>query len=139
MKTLLLFFALTLINLTTNAQKSDKATITVTVPNVSGSDGHVLFSLYDETTFMTPSPIQRRKSEITNGIAKITFTNVPAGVYGITCIHDRNDNKRMDFDVNGMPTESYGVSNNNMSYGPPVWSDAKFEISTEELAIEIRL
>ncbi|MDX1462028.1 MAG: DUF2141 domain-containing protein, partial [Marinirhabdus sp.] len=46
---------------------------------------------------------------------------------------------RMDFEANGMPKENYGVSNNVMNFGPPQWSDAKFEVSTAPLNMEIRL
>lgn len=38
-----------------------------------------------------------------------------------------------------MPKENYGISNNNMSYGPPVWQEAKFEVNSENLEMEIRM
>ena len=139
MKTLVLFFALTALNFVTNAQEKDGITITVTVPNVSNSEGAVLFALYDENTFMKAAPIQSVKGKIVDGTTKVTFTNVLAGEYGITCVHDANNNQRMDFEPNGMPKEAYGVSNNNMSYGPPSWTDAKFTVGSEDLTLEIRL
>ncbi|KAA1244270.1 DUF2141 domain-containing protein [Aquimarina sp. RZ0] len=139
MKTLVLFLAITAVNYITNAQNTKEGvTITVTVPNVSNSNGSVLFGLYDETTFMTAAPIKSAKGKIIDGKTTITFTNVSAGEYGISCVHDANDNNRMDFEDNGMPIENYGVSNNNMSYGPPMWNDAKFEVGTENLDLEIR-
>lgn len=138
MKTLVLFLTMTAINFVMNAQDTKGITITVTVPNVSSSDGAVLFGLYDEATFMKAAPIQSAKGEIKDGIAKITFTNITPGEYGISCVHDANSNERMDFEENGMPKESYGVSNNNMSFGPPLWSDAKFEVGNEDLDLEIR-
>ncbi|WP_299440013.1 DUF2141 domain-containing protein [uncultured Aquimarina sp.] len=139
MKTLVLFLAMTAVNFITQAQDTNGITITVTVPNVSSSDGAVLFGLYNEATFMKAAPIKSAKGEIVDGVAKITFTDIPAGEYGISCVHDANNNERMDFEENGMPKESFGVSNNNMSYGPPMWSDAKFEVGTENLNMEIRL
>jgi uncharacterized protein (DUF2141 family) len=45
----------------------------------------------------------------------------------------------MDFDANGMPLERFGVSNNNISYGPPQWVDAKFEVANTPVEMEIRL
>ncbi|TPN85200.1 DUF2141 domain-containing protein [Aquimarina algicola] len=140
MKTLILFALLLISNLFGYAQKNiEKTTITVTVPNVTSSNGEVYFGLFDENTFMKSEPIQSEKSKIIDGVATVTFSNVPAGTYGISCYHDANDNKKMDFDQNGMPKEDYGVSNNNMSYGPPIWDDAKFEVKSENLNIEIRL
>ncbi|GAA4274916.1 DUF2141 domain-containing protein [Aquimarina gracilis] len=140
MKTLALLVTLLISNFIINAQEDPKGvTITVTVPNVTSSEGEVLFGLYDENTFMKAAPIQGQKSKIENGVAKITFVNVPKGVFAISCFHDKNGNNRMDFEENGMPKESYGVSNNNMNYGPPIWGDAKFQVGTEDLDLEIRM
>ncbi|TSE10518.1 DUF2141 domain-containing protein [Aquimarina algiphila] len=140
MKTLALIVALLISNFFTNAQENiNGITITVTVPNATSSEGEVLFGLYDENTFMKAAPIKGEKSIITDGVAKITFTNVPAGVYAISCFHDINGNNRMDFEPNGMPKENYGVSNNSMSYGPPMWGEAKFEVTSENLELEIRM
>ncbi len=140
MKTLALILTLLISNFVSQAQeKTEGITITVTVPNVTSSEGEVIFGLYNEDTFMKAVPLQGEKSYIENGIAKITFKNVPKGVFAISCFHDKNGNYRMDFEENGMPKESYGVSNNTMSYGPPMWSDAKFEVGTEDLNFEIRM
>ncbi|MEW7291417.1 DUF2141 domain-containing protein [Aquimarina sp. 2304DJ70-9] len=140
MKTLALIIVFLISNFISQAQEETKGiTITVTVPNVTSSEGDVVFGLYNEDTFMKAAPIQGQKSKITEGIAKITFTNVPEGIFAISCFHDKNSNNRMDFEDNGMPKESYGVSNNNMSYGPPMWSDAKFEVGSKDMEMEIRM
>ena len=67
----------------------------------------------------------------------ITFKNVLPGEYAIMSVHDENDNKQMDFELNGMPKESYGVSNNPMSYGPPQFSEAKFTLNNENINMSI--
>lgn len=140
MKTLAFLTALLISSLAITAQEESKTvSITVTASNISGSEGAVLFGLYDEATFMKSAPIQAAKSIAKDGVATITFTNITNGTYGITCLHDKNGNGRMDFEENGMPKERYGVSNNNMSYGPPTWGDAKFEVGNEDITLEIRL
>ncbi len=138
MKTLALLLALLISHFVSHAQETG-ITITVTTPNVTSSEGEVIYGLYDEHTFMKAAPIQGQKSTIENGIATVTFKNVPEGVFAISCFHDKNGNQRMDFEENGMPKENYGVSNNNMSFGPPIWSDAKFEVGSEDLNLEIRM
>ena len=45
----------------------------------------------------------------------------------------------MDFESNGMPKENYGVSNTNVNYGSPVWTDVKFKVEDQNLDIEIRI
>ena len=118
-------------------QSEKGTTITVTV-NLRGAGGHILIGLHTKETFMKGA-LQKGKSEIKNGIATVTFNNVLPGTYGILVLHDKNDNNRMDFDQNGMPLEAYGTSNNVLSYGPPQWEDAKFEVEETPLNIEIRI
>ncbi len=140
MKTLAVLIAILISNFIAQAQEENKGiTITVMVPNVTSSEGEVIFGLYDEDTFMKAAPIQGQKSKIIDGKAKITFINVPEGTFAISCFHDKNGNNSMDFEDNGMPKENYGVSNNNLSYGPPMWGEAKFEVSTEDLNFEIKM
>ena len=143
MKTIILTIALALSSYFAECQQADTpategTTITVTVP-VQSSEGLVLFGLYDEATFMKTMPLQGLESEIVDGKATVTFTDVTPGIYGITVLHDKNGNKNMDYDTNGMPLERYGVSNNIMSYGPPQWSDAKFEVTDQPIEMEIRM
>lgn len=140
MKTLISLVTFLIFSIFIQAQdKKEGITITVTVPNITSSTGEVHFGLYNENTFMKTAPIKGAKSIIKDGKAKITFTNVTKGTYAISCFHDKNENNKMDFETNGMPKENYGVSNNNMSYGPPTWDDAKFKVGVENLDIEIRM
>lgn len=138
MKTLTLFLALSFCALATYAQDSLKTfTITVKIDNALNNNGHALIGLHNESTFMKGQGIQNAKSEIAEGKVVITFENVTPGVYAIMVLHDENDNSRMDFEPNGMPKESYGMSNNPMLYGAPTFNDAKFEL-TEDKEIVIR-
>jgi uncharacterized protein (DUF2141 family) len=146
MKTILVTITIVLSSLILKAQNADSAitnddtsettTITVNVP-VKSSEGSVIFGLFTEQNFMNSAPVQGLESEIVDGKATVTFENVTPGTYAITLFHDKNGNKQMDFEPNGMPIEMYGVSNNVMSMGPPMWSDAKFEVNGEPLTLEI--
>ncbi len=143
MKTIILTIAMAISALFTNAQIDEAAategiTITVTVP-VNSQEGNIIVGLYDENTFMKAAPLQGMEGDIVDGFATVTFTNVLPGTYGITLFHDKNGNKIMDFEPNGMPKEMYGVSNNFMSNGPPQWSDAKFEVANEPIEMDIRM
>ena len=142
MKTILLSITLSLTTILLNAQsnsevESEGTSIIVTV-TIKSTGGKILIGLHDETTFMKKSLVGL-ESEIVDGKATVTFTDVAPGVYGIMVLHDKNDNKQMDFDPNGMPLEAYGTSNNMMSFGPPQWNDAKFEVQHEPIEMEIRL
>jgi uncharacterized protein (DUF2141 family) len=142
MKALLLSITLSITTFLLNAQtnnqfESDGVSIKVTVP-LNSSQGTVLVGLHNETTFMK-TPLIGLESTIVDGKAEVIFENISPGIYGILVLHDKNDNKRMDFDSNGMPLEAYGTSNNVMAFGPPLWKDAKFEVGSESVDMEIRI
>lgn len=142
MKTIYTLFIAFTFALNVNAQTETKTTsngqnITVTIKNIKNNKGSVLLGLHTENTFMKGAGVKNLTSKIENGQVTVTFTNVEAGTYAIMVMHDENDNKRMDFE-NGMPLESYGMSNNPMSYGPPKYSDAKFEVTDKDLEFNIR-
>ncbi|WP_416441451.1 DUF2141 domain-containing protein [Leeuwenhoekiella sp. A16] len=90
-------------------------TIKVSVNNIAGTEGTVQFGLYTQETFMVAPPLQSAEGTIEEGKTTVTFNNIEPGNYAVLCYYDKNDNKQMDFDTNGMPLESYGSSNNNMT------------------------
>jgi uncharacterized protein (DUF2141 family) len=112
--------------------------ITVTVPT-SSTKGKIVIGLHDAESFVKSIPLQGLHGEIKDGKAEVTFKNIAPGTYGIIIFHDRNDNNKMDFELNGMPIENYGASNNVMNFGPPQWTDLKFEVAEKDLTMEIIL
>ena len=137
MKNLVLTLALALTTLIGFSQ-DEGITITVTIDNVISDDGKVLMSLHTSETFMKGNGVMDAETEIKDGKVVITFENVLPGEYALLAMHDANDNKRMDFEENGMPKESFGMSNNVMAMGPPQYDDAKFKVEDEDLDLNIR-
>ena len=139
MKTLSLIFSLLFaVTLTQAQENSEGKTITVTIENIKNDKGNILLSLNTENTFMKGPGVKNAQSKIVDGKITVTFKNVEPGTYAIMALHDENENNRMDFEDNGMPKESYGMSNNPMSFGPPQFSEAKFEFKEENLEMNIR-
>ncbi|TRO66730.1 DUF2141 domain-containing protein [Christiangramia sabulilitoris] len=137
MKTIAVLAAM-LLGALVQAQTGTSGNISATVPNVSGTEGSVVFGLYSAETFMKAEPEFAVSADIIDGKAVAHFEDVPHGTYAILVMHDKNDNKKMDFDTNGMPLENYGSSGNGMSYGPPVWEDSKFDFDGTPKQLEIR-
>ena len=106
-------------------------------PSLENIEDLKLFSNNSVTNFDVPSAVFNamfpEKPSVT-----ITFENVLPGEYAILALHDENDNKRMDYEDNGMPKESFGMSNNVMVMGPPQYEDAKFKVANEDLDLNIR-
>ena len=111
--------------------------IIVTIENISSDSGKVGYALYNKDNFMK-KPIMGMESKIENGKTTVTFENIVPGEYAITCFHDKNGNGKMDFAANGMPLEDYGASNNNMSFGPPNYDDAKFVVADKNVSLNIK-
>ena len=120
-----------------NTITAQNKTITATVVNVSSNDGKVGFALYNKTNFRM-KPLQGNSSKVIDGKSIVVFKNVEPGEYAIICYHDKNNNNKMDFKSNGMPLEDFGASNNNMTFGPPQFEDAKFTVSDKNVSLEIR-
>lgn len=142
MKTLFFTITLAISTLMLQAQTETQiieegTTITVIVPAKSYS-GKVVFGLFDESTFLK-EPILGTVSTITDGKAIAKFDGVWPGTYAIVLFHDKNENNMMDFEVNGMPSENYAVSNNTYGYGPPQWHEAKFEVKNMPIEMIINL
>lgn len=124
------------------AQNENKTfDVVAKVSNIESNDGKMYYVLYDSAEgMMQRKAVQRHESEIENGVSTITFTDVAIGDYSIVCFHDSNDNVKMDFNEMGMPLEKYGVSNNKINpYGPPSFSDTKFDVIDTNLTFEIEL
>ena len=144
MQHLALILAVMICSLTGQAQEiisnttNNTSSITVVIEKTKNDKGTVLFGLHSEKTFMKGEGIQNATSKIKDGKVIVTFENVPEGEYAILVLHDENDNNRMDFDESGMPKEDYGMSNNDMSFGPPQFSNAKFNVGTEDVEMTIR-
>lgn len=122
---------------TTKKTNTEKRNITVTIANVTSNKGKVHYALYDKDSFMK-KPIQSQSDSPKGNKSTVTFTNITPGNYAVLCFHDANSNDIMDFQGNGMPLESYGASNNSMSFGPPNFEDSNFEVSDKDVTLEIR-
>ncbi|WP_422860318.1 DUF2141 domain-containing protein [Flagellimonas sp. S174] len=138
MKSLALALAFLLVHFIGLAQETEGIDITVTIDNVVNNNGKVIATLHTEDTFMKGPGIQNLDSSIEDGKVSFTFKNVAPGTYAIMALHDENENRSMDFYENGMPKESYGMSGNEMTLGPPSFIDAKFDVTQEDLELNIR-
>lgn len=63
---------------------------------------------------------------------RIAVTDLTPGSYAVSVIHDENGNRKLDKNFMGIPTEGVGFSRNpHMTFGPPSFEKARFELSAE--------
>lgn len=131
MQTVLTYLTLLLTGIILHSQN----TIEVNMTGFDSDQGSVIVGLYDNEGNFLESTNKSISSKITNQKANVTFTDIPDGIYAISCYHDEDDNSELNMILGFYPFEAYGTSNNAPSYfGPPKWQDAKFELKNGEIA-----
>ena len=131
MQTVLTYFALFLTGLFLQAQSN---TIEVTMSGFDSNDGKASVGLFVEEESFLRKPERALYAKIEDNKSKVTFTEIPDGVYAISVYHDENDNDEMDLIMGILPKEDTGTSNNpNTVMGPPKWEESTFEIKGGEV------
>ncbi len=118
-------------------------TIVVNVTGIENDKGVVQIGLYNsEESFPN-------YEENTKGVAlkasksgvNYTFKDIPEGTYAVAVWHDKNEDKTMNKNMFGAPTESYGFSRNIYgTFGPPKFEEVSFKLNSGKkttIAIDI--
>jgi len=113
--------------------------IKVEVTNIINQTGQISIGLYnkDDSTFSDMSQYYKGKYLDISG-TKITYTfqNIPNGIYAISVIHDENNNRELDKNFFGIPTEGYGFSNNvRPTFRSANFQESKFELSSDKTIV----
>ena len=138
MKKLVVVFVLSFVGLVSRAQDASGVTVTIIIENVLSDGGTILGGLHTADTFMKGQGIANAMTPGSKGEATLTFENVTPGDYAVMVMHDVNDNKQMDREANGMPTESYANTGTMELYGPPTFDGSKFEVTDENMEFRLR-
>ena len=125
------------------------ADILVSIQNIRNNNGQILFALHNKPEAFPSNPdlasqkaiviIQKNTKLDDNYITTYTFKNVMPGIYAVATVHDENSNGNLDTFF-FRPTEGYGTSNDIRGiFGPPSFQDAKFEVASQNVSIDIRM
>lgn len=137
MKKLGIIITMLLLSFTGISQEKKGITITITIENVLSNEGTIVASLHTKDTFMKGPGIMSVNAPAKEGEVSLTFENIQPGTFGIIILHDANDNKQMDRELNGMPKENYATSGAT-TFGPPNFNVAKFDVADENIEFRIR-
>ena len=119
-------------------------TIIVTIEGISNTNGKLQIGLYSKKSDFGNHDKVFRGVAITpsKNNSTYTFTDIPAGTFAIATWHDANENKKIDKNFFGIPSEKYGFSLNKFDkFGPPNFGDVSFNIGKSEnlkLTIELK-
>jgi uncharacterized protein (DUF2141 family) len=74
--------------------------------------------------------------DVTAKVITYTFKDLPAGDYAVSLYHDVNNDRECNRNFFGIPTESYGFSNNfRPVMSKPDFDDARFHLDTDTTII----
>ena len=80
----------------------------------------------------TAGGVRRYAAPAASGRVALDLAALPPGSYGISVMHDENDNLRLDKSFIGLPTEGVGFSNDAAgSFGPPKFEKVRFPMTGE--------
>lgn len=119
-----------------NAQVSLK----VTVKNIKESKGSIRVGLFtNEKDFLKKATIGK-VVKATGAEITVIFENLAPGDYGLSVIHDENENGELDTNMLGIPKEGFAFGNNAMgTFGPPDFEKAKVKIEDKAIQQAISL
>ena len=149
MKNIFLVLAFLLLGMFPIHSLSKGFDISVTIEGFRNNKGQVLLALHDKANAFPTKPdmaaqkaivpIQNKSDMGFSYYIQYTFKNVVPGIYAVTSVHDENSNGDMDLFL-FRPAEGYGTSNDIRSlFGPPSFHDAKFEVSSENVRLDITM
>lgn len=117
-----------------------QATLTVKVTNIKSEVGSIMVGLFADEDKFLKKPTLGKVVKVTGNQVEVVFDNLKPGVYGLSVIHDENDNRVLDKNMAGIPKEGFAFGNNSMgTFGPPSFSKAKVVIQDKPEVQEIKL
>jgi uncharacterized protein (DUF2141 family) len=125
-------FSTVLLANSTQAQTTATIPVEVSIDNVKSQKGNILISVFkNEHSFNKEKPDYEKvysKKDIKKGKFKTTLHLAP-GTYGIAILDDENADKKMNYNLLGMPKEGYGFSNfYHSGYSKPKFSNFSFKL-----------
>jgi len=145
MKVRVLFINLVLLVVTNTISQTFK--LKIEIENIE-QKGTVYLAIYDNSTSFDQDNKNKNVNknrwvksivEVVNKNSFIRNVELKKGVYAISLFVDSNNNKIIDKNLLGIPTEQYGFSNNASGFlGSPSYKDASFNL-VDDLDIKISL
>jgi uncharacterized protein (DUF2141 family) len=145
MKVRILFISLVLLVVTNTISQTFK--LKIEIENIE-QKGIMYLAIYNNSTSFDQDNKNKNVNKnrwvksIVEVVNKKSFTKnveLKKGVYAISLFVDSNNNKIIDKNLLGIPTEQYGFSNNATGFlGSPSYNDASFNL-INDLNIKISL
>ena len=126
MRKVILFTILILMIINKTSAQTNLYSLEIQIIELKNNKGTVLLQLSDNQNEL----ISKTRAKINNKKCTIIIHNLKSEEYFVNYFHDENENKKLDTNWLGIPSEGYGFSNNALStFGPPSVEDRLFNIN----------
>ncbi|MEP1087668.1 DUF2141 domain-containing protein [Algoriphagus sp.] len=123
--------------------KSSK--LEINIVGLESNSGKVLVLVFNESTGFPEDDSKAYKFlelSISNKTAKGSITDIPAGTYAISALHDEDGDGKMKKNGVGFPTESFGFSNDpSILFSAPSFEKCSFTVkegTPKQISIKLK-
>lgn len=112
----------------------------VTIKNIKEPKGSIRVGLFSSEETFLKEAVEGKVVKASSTEVTVTFENLKPGEYGLSVVHDENENGEMDSNMMGIPKEGFAFGNNAMgTFGPPSFEKAKFKVESKVTSQTISL
>jgi len=106
-----------------------QTSLTITVKNIREPKGTIRVGLYNKEEDFLKKIYQGKLVKAVGTEVTVVFDSLPPGEYGISIVHDENENEVLDANKFGIPKEGYCFGNNALGkFGPPSYDKVKIKL-----------
>ena len=112
--------------------------LTLLIKGYEQQQGVTYLSLYDNAEnfdSMNGKSIANVQHQIQGDTLSISFNRLSKGEYAISLYHDANNNRKLDRNLLGIPSEQYGFSNDAVAFGPAKFDKASFKLDGDKTVV----
>lgn len=117
-------------------------TVSVTVTGARNDNGVVRCGLFNSPVGWREPGKQFMKAEgkVASGQGTCVFQNVPEGTYAVALFHAEQGERKVEFNMLGLPRQGVAFSNNlSITFGAPGFQKASFAVGKDPVNMSIRL
>ncbi len=113
--------------------QSQEVQLQIEVSNLKVTKGTLMLAMFNSADGWPDGEGKAFKlitQKVSTAGAQVITLSVPPGTYAISMYHDENDNKKMDKNWVGYPTENFGFSNSvKVTIAAPKFAECSFVVS----------
>jgi len=109
-------------------------TLKVQISGFPSDKGCAQVALFNSSASFPSYGKQYRGAVVTvnDGNCVVSFSDLPSGSYAVAVFHDKNGNHKLDKNLFGAPTESYGFSRNARgTFSAPSFEECQVSLSND--------